>query len=138
MAAQLTARGPVRAEAAPLPSGMLAAIGRVESVGRGSMAGTDQGWPWTVDSLGQGRRFPTKSEAAAHVQGLLLSGICSIDVGCFQVNLQWHPAVFASLEEAFEPGANARYAAFFLVSLRGDEPCWSGAIARYHSRTGAL
>ena len=33
---------------------------------------------------------------------------------------------------------NARYAASFLVSLRGDEPGWSGAIARYHSRTGSL
>ncbi len=117
---------------------MLAAIGQVKSGGRGSMAGTDQGWPWTVDSLGQGRRFPTKAEAVAHVQGPLLSGIRSIDVGCFQVNLQWHPTAFASLEDAFDPGVNACYAASFLVSLRGDQPGWSGALAHYHSRTEAL
>ena len=123
---------------AGLPSGILAAIGRVESGGRGSGAGANHAWPWTVTSLGQGQYFQTEREAIAHSRNLLLAGVRSIDVGCFQINLQWHPAAFSSLEAAFDPSANARYAASFLVSLRGNDPEWSGAVARYHSRTEAL
>ena len=33
-----------------------------------------------------------------------------IDVGCFQVDLFYHPYAFTSLEEAFDPDANARAA----------------------------
>ena len=38
-------------------------------------------------------------------------GARSIDVGCMQVNLLHHADAFASLEQAFDPVANARYAA---------------------------
>ncbi len=121
-----------------LPSGLLAAISRIESGGRSAKAVTDQGWPWTVNSLGQGQRFPTKGEAITYARVLLLAGVRSIDVGCFQINLRWHPAAFASLEDAFDPATNARYAAAFLISLRGDELGWSGAIARYHSQSPSV
>jgi hypothetical protein len=39
------------------------------------------------------------------------AGSQSIDVGCFQVNLYYHPTAFVSLAEGFDPAANARYAA---------------------------
>ena len=41
----------------------------------------------------------------------------SIDIGCAQVNLMHHPDAFASLEQAFDPMANADYAARFLKQL---------------------
>jgi hypothetical protein len=64
--------------------------------------------------------------------------MASVDVGCFQINLLQHPAAFASLEEAFDPSANAAYAARFLLSLRDRTGSWENAIAAYHSATPEL
>ena len=60
-------------------------------------------------------------------------GVRSIDVGCMQVNLMHHPDAFASLDEAFDPVANARYAARFLSALFRQTGDWSLATANYHS-----
>jgi hypothetical protein len=56
-----------------------------------------------------------------------------IDVGCFQVDLFYHPYAFASLEEAFDPDANASAAARILSLGRLGSAGWDGAIAAYHS-----
>ena len=76
--------------------------------------------------------------AIAAVQALQAAGIRSIDVGCMQVNLFYHPTAFASLDEAFDPLANARYAARFLAVLYRREGTWPAAAAAYHSQTPAL
>jgi soluble lytic murein transglycosylase-like protein len=62
----------------------------------------------------------------------------SIDVGCMQVNLMYHPHAFASLEDAFDPRTNAEYAARFLNELYAADRDWAHAIAAYHSETPAL
>jgi hypothetical protein len=64
--------------------------------------------------------------------------VTSIDVGCLQVNLMYHPDAFASLEDAFDPGHNADYAAHFLNTLYADSHDWKQAIGAYHSETPAL
>ena len=74
----------------------------------------------------------------AAVQELQASGIRSIDVGCLQVNLMHHPAAFISLEQAFDPGANARYAARFLDALHDRSQDSTQAIGDYHSQTPTL
>ena len=124
--------------AAGTPPGLLTAIGLVESGRRDPSTGSAQVWPWTVNVRGQGAYFASQAEAIAYVAALLANGVRSIDVGCFQVNLQWHPDAFATLAEAFDPAANARYAAGFLSTLAGGEGDWGGAIGRYHSATQAL
>ena len=61
------------------------------------------------------------------------------DVGCMQVDLQFHPKAFRSLDEAMDPVANADYAARFLVSLyevTGGN--WFAAVGYYHSRSPEL
>ena len=58
----------------------------------------------------------------------------SIDIGCMQINLRHHPNAFASLEEAFDPLANARYAARFLTALKSTRADWMAAAA-YHFQT---
>ncbi len=64
----------------------------------------------------------------------------SIDVGCAQVNLMHHPTAFASLEQAFDPAANADYAARFLKQLWGTTAGgnWMTAAGHYHSQTPEL
>ncbi len=99
-----------------LPPRLLAAIGRVESGRRDPATGATHPWPWAINAEGRGSFFPDKAAAIAAVRDLQAHGVRSIDVGCLQINLRHHPAAFASLEEAFEPLANARYAARFLAA----------------------
>jgi hypothetical protein len=118
-----------------LPPGLLLAIGVVESGRLDPVSLRRTAWPWTINADGAGRRFEGLPEALAATRGLQRRGVTSIDVGCFQINLRQHPMAFASLEEAFDPPANAAYAARFLVELRTRTGSWENAIAAYHSAT---
>jgi hypothetical protein len=126
------------AKAHGVPPSLMAAVGRVESGRRDPLSGTFHPWPWTVDADGQGTFYDTKAQAIAAVRALQATGGHSIDVGCMQVNLRNHPHAFATLEQAFDPMANADYAARFLVELRGQSGSWPQATALYHSATPAL
>jgi hypothetical protein len=122
----------------PVPLALMRAIGVVETGRPDPRTHAVQPWPWSVDADGQSRFYDTKAEAIAAVQALQAAGIHSIDVGCMQVNLFYHPTAFASLDEAFDPLANARYAARFLAVLYRREGTWPAAAAAYHSQTPAL
>lgn len=118
-----------------IPQGLLTAIGQVESGRADRLAGGTVIWPWTVNIQGRGVFFRTRTDAEAFTVAALGAGFRSIDAGCFQINLQWHPGAFASVADAFDPVANARYAARFLASLAGPDGDWTGAAGRYHSAT---
>lgn len=120
---------------ANLPRGLLQAIGRVESGRRDPETGQFAPWPWTINAEGEGKFFPTREAAIAHVRQLQARGVRIIDVGCMQVNLHHHPNAFASLEQAFDPLTNARYAARFLTELNGGRADWRQAAGHYHSQT---
>lgn len=120
-----------RVQTAP---GLLRAIGLVES-GRRDDRGERRPWPWTVTAEGVGTYFASKEDAIAAVLTLQARGVTSIDVGCMQVNLQYHPAAFRSLDEAFDPAPNTAYAARFLTSLYARFGDWPAAAAAYHSQT---
>lgn len=121
-----------------IPAHLLAAINLVESGRRDPATGAVQPWPWTANAAGQGFYYATKAEAVAAVRAMQARGVRSIDVGCGQVNLLHHPDAFASLEQAFDPGTNATYAAAFLRRLFAQSGDWSRAAALYHSATPAL
>jgi hypothetical protein len=121
-----------------LPQYMLAGIARVESGRPDPVSGHVNPWPWTVNAEGQGSFFPSKAEAITFVRQLQARGVQSIDVGCLQINLLNHPDAFHSLEEAFDPDANARYAVRFLTQLRDKTGSWDAAAAWYHSATPEL
>ncbi|MFC0384386.1 lytic transglycosylase domain-containing protein [Muricoccus vinaceus] len=118
-----------------LPAGLLAAIGRVESGRRDPGTGEQGPWPWTMNAEGRGQFFSSRAEAIAEVRQLRAGGMRLIDVGCMQINLHHHPGAFASLEEAFDPLANARYAARFLKTLQANSGDWMTAAGHYHSQT---
>ena len=91
-------------------------------------------WPWTVNAQGKGTFFRTKAEAVREVKRLQRAGVKSIDVGCMQINLAYHPDAFKSVEEAFDPQKNVEYSAKFLTKLykrKGND--WIKAAMAYHS-----
>jgi hypothetical protein len=121
-----------------LPAGLLLAIGRVESGRWDPERGRTTAWPWAINAAGKGQWFEAKDAAVQTVGTLRESGVRSIDVGCFQINLLWHPLAFTSVEQGFDPAANARYAAKFLLSLFGRTGSWEAAVEAYHSADPAL
>lgn len=123
---------------ARLPPRLLGAIAAVESGRVDPQTAAVRPWPWTINAEGIGQFLPTKAKAIAAVRELQAQGVRSIDVGCLQVNLMFHPDAFPSLEAAFDPPTNARYAARFLNRLYGDGRDWARAIGAYHSLTPVL
>ena len=123
-----------------VPTGLLQAIGVVESGRRDEATGVRQPWPWTINAEGEPHLFDSKEQAVSWVRQAQARGMRSIDIGCAQVNLMHHPAAFASLEQAFDPVANADYAARFLKELRDTTAGgnWMTAAGDYHSQTPEL
>lgn len=92
-------------------------------------------WPWTVNMEGKGHWFDTVDEARAYVFSEFKRGARSFDVGCFQINYKWHGEAFTSIDQMFDPVANAIYAAGLLRDLYSETGSWSQAAGAYHSRT---
>jgi soluble lytic murein transglycosylase-like protein len=130
--------GAAAEQAADLPANMLVSIGIVESGRADPLSGKIQPWPWTVNVDGAGHYFDSKDDAIAFTRLAESSGAQDVDVGCFQISLQNHPDAFASLNDAFDPAANATYAASYLTALKTQTGSWDQAIADYHSATPAL
>ena len=124
--------------ASTLPPHLLAAIARVESGRRDPQSGAVNPWPWSINVEGQDYVYDTEPQAIAAVRGFQAGGIRSIDIGCMQINLMHHPDAFTSLEQAFDPQANAAYAVKFLTQLREKTGSWDKATAWYHSATPEL
>lgn len=124
-------------QAAGIPPHLMSAIGRVES-GRRTSDGAVHPWPWSINAEGVDHIYDTREAALAGVRALQAQGVRSIDIGCMQVNLLHHPNAFASLEQAFDPVANAHYAARFLTQLHDQTGSWERATAQYHSATPEL
>lgn len=116
-----------------VPVSVLKAITLTET-GR-KLGGAFQPWPWTVNMEGKGHWFDTQDEARAFVFKEFKRGARSFDVGCFQINYKWHGEAFSSIDEMFDPLANALYAAKFLKELHAETGSWSDAAGAYHSRT---
>ncbi len=125
--------GSTAEQAASLPANMLVSIGMVESGRAEPFTGRVTPWPWTVNVDGAGHYFASKADAIAFTRLAESSGAGDVDVGCFQISLQNHPDAFATLDSAFDPTANAAYAAGFLTQLKAQTGSWNTAIADYHS-----
>ena len=116
-----------------LPAGLMQAIGRVESGRYDATSKQIVPWPWTIDVAGDGRQFDSAEDAVQATQGHRAKGVRNIDVGCFQISLQYHPDAFETMEQAFDPPTNGRYAGRLLASLKARLGTWPDAVAAYHS-----
>ncbi len=121
-----------------LPARLLDAIALVESGRPDPATGRTAPWPWTINAKGVDHFYGTKADAVAAVAELQGLGVRSIDVGCMQINLMHHPNAFASIDEAFDPIANATYGARFLGALYRQTGSWPRATAAYHSQTPGI
>lgn len=131
---QLCDQAAARASAASgVPLSVLRAIALTET-GR-TKQGSFRPWPWTVNMEGKGVWFDSLGEARDYVARHHARGARSYDVGCFQINYRWHGQHFATLDQMFDPDANAAYAARFLGELYAEFGDWSRAAGAYHSRT---
>lgn len=123
-----------------IPRNLLRAMARVES---GRRIG-DQvvAWAYTLNVDGQAWYADTAEDAEALVREKAATAT-SIDVGCMQINVRWHPIreldpnapdpAFATVADALDPERNVDYAARFLRDLYQREGDWTNAVARYHS-----
>ena len=127
--AHATTTGPAAAAVAEarhgLPPGLLTAIGSVESGSWGPSVNGNDGTP--------GRRFATTDDAVRYTASLLGSGSTMVDVGCFQVDLRYHPDAFQHWQDGFDGTLNAEAAAGILTELHLRSGSWDRAVALYHS-----
>ena len=121
-----------------IPVKLLAAIAEVESMRADPQSRRFVPWPWTINVEGAGQFYESKQDAIEAVRAFQMAGHRSIDVGCMQVSLLYHPDAFTSLDEAFDPQLNANYAAKFLRDLFRQTGNWAQAAGFYHSQTPAL
>ncbi len=116
-----------------MPSNLLRAVSVTESGRYVKSAGRPLSWPWTINAAGKGYYFANKREAIRAVNDFRAKGVKSIDVGCMQINLMYHPEAFRNLEQAFEPKYNIGYAAKFLRDKYTQARNWRDAVGLYHN-----
>ena len=115
-----------------IPRGLLMAIGRAEA-GTQTTAGTVV-WPWALNVAGQGVYAKSEAEALARVRRELAEDPGRfVDLGCMQVNWQFHRASFRDPAELLRPAMNVAYAARFLHNLAAQHGGWQKAVGFYHS-----
>lgn len=119
----------------PLP--VLTAIMGAET-GRAPDGGSaPEPWPWALQAGGRAYWPADAHQARATLAALVAQGQRNIDIGCFQINLRWHGAAFASAADMLDPLANARHAAAYLRRLHTETGDWRRAAGAYHSRDPA-
>ena len=114
-----------------IPDNLLLAIGLQEAGTRRN--GHFTVWPYAVNAAGEGRLFDSRNAALDWIAERQASGIRSIDVGCMQINMRWHPDAFDKPAQGFDPRVNVDYAARFLKRLHRRTGSWMQAAGSYHS-----
>jgi hypothetical protein len=121
-----------------IPKGLLHSISIVESGRLDEVEKKIYPWPWAVNVEGAPYYFNDEQSAIHFVRTKLAAGVKSIDVGCNQISLLHHGKNFPSLNHAFNPYHNSRYAAEFLQSNYNESKNWFTAVGWYHSKTASL
>nr|WP_247744550.1 lytic transglycosylase domain-containing protein [Sulfitobacter sp. R18_1] len=114
-----------------IPDNLLLAIGLQEAGTRRN--GHFTVWPYAVNAAGEGRLFDSRNAALDWIAERQARGIRSIDVGCMQINMRWHPDAFDNPAQGFDPRVNVDYAARFLKRLHRRTGSWMQAAGSYHS-----
>ncbi len=118
-----------------IPPDTLAAIGNVESGKYSSYRKQKEPWPWTVYSNGKSNFFKTKTQAERYINKLIDEGEKNIDIGCMQINWNFHNKNFKSIGDMLNPRKNIEYAGKLIKNHYKNTHDWEKAIGNYHSKT---
>ena len=110
-----------------IPVGILYAVGLTETGKKGSLQ------PNAMNIEGKAVFPASPQDALATFNAARQQGKTLIDLGCMQINYQYHGDRFAGVADMLDPHRNVDYAARFLVELHGRHESWSMAVARYHA-----
>jgi soluble lytic murein transglycosylase-like protein len=110
-----------------VPLAVLYAVGLTETGRSGFLK------PYSLNIDGQAVIAPDLRGAIQRFQSAERAGAKFIDIGCMQINHQYHAMDFSSLEEMFDPAKNVEYSAAFLKELKAREGSWTMAVARYNA-----
>lgn len=115
-----------------IPAGLLMAIGRSES-------GVDTSWgrliwPWALN-IGGRSIFPADQAEALRLarESIAAEPKRFIDLGCLQINWQYHRDWVREPAVALDPTWNVAYAARLLRNLAAQHGSWEKAVGFYHS-----
>jgi hypothetical protein len=110
-----------------VPLGVLYAVALTETGARSHFN------PFDLDVDGRAIHPVSLQDALSKIADERAHGAKFIDIGCMQINYEWHGKDFASMTEMFDPRQNVRYAAKFLNDLKAREGTWTLAVARYNA-----
>lgn len=116
-----------------IPRGLLLAIATAESGKWNKETKKREPYPWAINNAGNNFYPDTWEDAIVQVGILKSQGQKNIDVGCMQINLNYHPDAFDSVKEGFDARNNVEYAAKFLRRLYDSRGSWHEAVACYHN-----
>jgi len=115
-----------------IPPGLLLAIGRAES-------GVDTSWgrvvwPWALNVAGRSVFLQTREEALHHARESIAADTRRfIDLGCLQINWQFHREWLKDPDHVLDPSWNVAYGARLLRNLAAQHGSWERAVGYYHS-----
>jgi soluble lytic murein transglycosylase-like protein len=119
------------ARASGVPRRVIEQIIRVES----------GGYPYCINTNSEigSFRFSTKKAAMDALETLLKKGYRNIDVGVAQINLRWHPDLYAKPAELLDPRKNILAAGQVLKKNReAGASSLESIVGRYHSARPSL
>ncbi len=108
-----------------IPPKLLSAIAHVESGGH----------LYAINALGGSHYFETKQDALMFIRSLRARGVRNINIGCMQINLQFHGHKFKELGDMLEPLNNIEYAACLLRHMFDRYGSWVQAVRFYNPRS---
>jgi hypothetical protein len=89
--------------------------------------------PWTLNVEGTPHFFDTRKAAEQHLEKVVKKGVTNVDIGCAQINRQWHGKKFRSPKDLLSPETSLRYAARLLRQNSLTTRSWMKAALLYHS-----
>ncbi len=121
-----------------IPAELLYAVALTESGTRtGSVV---RPWPWTLNVSGTSHRYRHRRAACHALESYLRhTDAKHIDVGLGQINLGWHPKLFARPCDALSPWRNLAVTAQLLRQHYDAQPgSWLSAAGSYHHPAGGV
>jgi hypothetical protein len=99
-----------------------------------SVAYVESGFhPWTLNVQGQPHFFANRKDAEQYLEKVITKGVRNVDIGCCQINFQWHGKKFRNPKDLLSPETSLRYAARLLRHHSLTTRSWMKVALLYHS-----